>query len=81
MILPMWTARLYAPVHTALSRARGVPARMTRIALEELRGNRQVSHARAARELDYQPRPIRETIHDTLAWFAEQGQFRREPQP
>ena len=40
-----------------------------------LRGNRHVSHEKATRELDYHPRPLRETITDTLRWFENNGQL------
>jgi dihydroflavonol-4-reductase len=40
--------------------------------LNALRSNRHVSHARATRELGYHPRPLRETVADTLQWFAAQ---------
>jgi dihydroflavonol-4-reductase len=72
-VLPMWMARGYAPLHEAISRRQGRVSRLTRVSLEELSGNPQVSHARAARELDYQPRPFRETLLDALAWFAAHG--------
>jgi len=35
-----------------------------------------ISHDKATRELDYQPRPFRETIRDTLAWFADNGRLK-----
>ncbi len=72
-VWPMALARLYVPLNKAVSRLRGVPARLTEVALEELSGNPRVSHAHAARELGYAPRPIRQTIHDALAWYAEHG--------
>ena len=42
-------------------------------ALEPLGGNRHVSRERARRGLGYQPRPLRETVRDTLAWFEAAG--------
>jgi dihydroflavonol-4-reductase len=44
---------------------------LTTVALRDLRGNRCISHARAAADLGYAPRPLRETLADTLAWFNE----------
>lgn len=75
LVLPMALGRLVAPINTALSRARRVPARLTAVALEELSGNRHISHARAARELGFAPRPIRESITDALRWHAEHGRL------
>jgi dihydroflavonol-4-reductase len=34
---------------------------------------REMDHGKATRELGWNPRPIRETIRDAVAWFAEQG--------
>jgi dihydroflavonol-4-reductase len=45
----------------------------TRATLGWLRSNPQVSHAHAARDLGYQPRPFAETLADTLHWFIENG--------
>jgi dihydroflavonol-4-reductase len=37
-----------------------------------LNSNRNISHARATRDLGYSPRPFLETLTDTLDWFAAQ---------
>jgi dihydroflavonol-4-reductase len=35
--------------------------------------HRYISHQKATEELGYIPRPLEETVRDTLAWFAEAG--------
>lgn len=45
--------------------------RITPYSLEVLRSNANISHAKATRELGYHPRPVRETIADTVRWFFE----------
>lgn len=45
----------------------------TRAMLNALDSNRLITHARATRDLGYSPRPFRETLTDTLAWFAQNG--------
>lgn len=45
----------------------------TTYSLDTLKSNCCISHDKAARELGYAPRPFRETIKDTIAWFREQG--------
>jgi len=45
--------------------------RFTPYSLEVLQSNADISHAKAARELGYKPRPIIETIADTVRWFFE----------
>ena len=45
--------------------------RFTPYSLEVLQSNSNISHAKAARELGYHPRPAIETITDTVRWFFE----------
>jgi dihydroflavonol-4-reductase len=78
LIVPLAVARLAAPLATAWARSRGKRALLTTVALRDLRGNRCISHARAAAELGYTPRPLHETLVDTLRWF-ERREWRDEP--
>ena len=43
--------------------------------LHALRNHQLVSHAKATRELGYEPRPLRQTIIDTYEWFREAGRL------
>jgi dihydroflavonol-4-reductase len=45
----------------------------TTYALDVLQSNCDMSCEKAKRELGYSPRPLRETIVDSIAWFKEQG--------
>ncbi|MEW6094668.1 MAG: SDR family oxidoreductase [Chloroflexota bacterium] len=45
--------------------------RFTPYSLEVLQSNADISHAKAKRELDYEPRPVIETIADTVRWYFE----------
>jgi dihydroflavonol-4-reductase len=47
------------------------PPLFTSAALHALRNHRYISHQKASDELGYSPRPTRETIADTFAWFRE----------
>jgi dihydroflavonol-4-reductase len=76
-VCPIWLARIGAPFITAfdlLARRRPL---YTSISLQALRGHRQISHQKATRELDYQPRPFWETLIDTLKWFEAAGKLSR----
>ena len=54
----------------------------TRHALYTVRvNNHQVSHQRATADLGYQPRPLQETVADTLAWFEQIGKSIRNEEP
>ncbi len=68
-LCPMWLARVSAPLATGLARLRGKRPLYSGVSLSALRGNRNISHDRASRELDYHARPFRQTLVDTLRWF------------
>jgi dihydroflavonol-4-reductase len=73
IILPLQTARLCAPLVSAFDRIRGNRRLFTPISLDELDSCRKISHAKATELLGYRPRPLVETITDTLDWFRETG--------
>ena len=49
--------------------------RFTPYSLEVLRSNSNISHAKATRELGYQPRSLYESIADTVKWFLARKAF------
>jgi len=71
--VPVWLADLVQPLMAKLARINGAQPLYTRPMLAAMRSNRHISHARAAAELDYKPRPFEETLRDTLDWFEEQA--------
>ena len=74
-VCPMWLARTGAPFTTAFDRLAGRRPLYTSGSLQALRSNRNISHQKATGELNYQPRPFRETLTDTLRWFEESGRL------
>ncbi len=73
LICPMSVARACAPVITAALGLSGTRPIFTSVSLNALVSNRNISHERAASELGYAPRPIRETLSDTIQWFKDNG--------
>jgi dihydroflavonol-4-reductase len=71
IVVPLRVAALAVPVATAAARALGREPLFTRESLRALDGHRTVSCAKAAAELGFAPRPLEETIADTLEWFHE----------
>jgi dihydroflavonol-4-reductase len=72
MVFPAWLASTGAPIITTFNQLTKNRPLYTRASVRALSNcNPDISHERATRELDYQPRPLRETIADTLAWFQE----------
>jgi len=45
--------------------------RFTPYSLEVLKSNSNISHMKATDELGYKPRPVYESIHDTVMWFLD----------
>jgi dihydroflavonol-4-reductase len=72
---PLWLAGTAAPFVTAFDRMRGRRPLYTSFSIKTLRTSHQVSHARASQEFGYQPRPLPDSIKDTLEWFRETGQL------
>jgi dihydroflavonol-4-reductase len=81
IMVPMWLAYQAAPLMGWMARFQNKGPIYTRATLRYLQGNRQVSHARASHELDYRPRPFKETLPDMIHWFLENGYLspRKEP--
>jgi dihydroflavonol-4-reductase len=73
LVFPMWMARIGAPFAVALNRLKGGRPLYTTASLKPLAGNHRISHARAARDLDYQPRPLRRTVTETWQWLEHNG--------
>ncbi len=61
-------AAMFTPLYYSHAR---VNPRFTPYSLEVLRSNSNISHAKATRELAYQPRPLYESIHDAVKWFLD----------
>lgn len=61
-------AALFTPIYYRLTRE--IP-RFTPYSLEVLRSNSNISHAKATTNLGYHPRPLYESISDTIQWFLE----------
>lgn len=70
---PQWLARGVAPLVEGAARITGAPPIFTRQSLRALREHRHVSHDKAAAELGYAPRPLEDTIRDTLDFFGGLG--------
>jgi dihydroflavonol-4-reductase len=72
---PGWLALAGVPFISAYARLRGKRPLYTRAAIQAVRSNKNISHARASAELGYHSRPLAQTLHDTLIWFHEHGRL------
>jgi dihydroflavonol-4-reductase len=65
-------AAFFTPLYYSYA---NVTPRFTPYSLEVLRSNANISHAKATRELGYRPRPLYDSIRDTVKWFLERDKF------
>ena len=70
--LPMWLAQAGAPLLNLQSLLSKKAPLYTAVSLQTINSShRNISSERAKKALGYNPRPFRETLSDTLAWFRE----------
>jgi dihydroflavonol-4-reductase len=74
-VSPVWAARLGVPFARVASRVRGREPNFTSESLEVLLSNRSISSRKARAELGHAPRPLRETVADSLRHLATQGRI------
>jgi dihydroflavonol-4-reductase len=72
---PLAVARLGAPFVEAFSRVTGTRPLYTRGALETLCQNCRFVNDRARGALGFEPRPFRQTVEDSIAWFRASGRL------
>ena len=76
-VCPLWLASASAPLALAIARLMKKRPLFTPDSIRALHSNRNINHDKATRELGYKPRPLRETIEDTLHWFSTTGKLNK----
>jgi dihydroflavonol-4-reductase len=76
LMCPMTVARDCVPIVTTVSNMLGKRPIFTQASLNALVSNKNISHTRASRDLGYEPRPVLQTIDDTIKWFTDNGYFK-----
>lgn len=69
LVLPIWVAKIFAPAVVWYSRLRGIRPLVTPEAIQIICCHQNIATEKAATELGFQPRPIRETVVDTVRWL------------
>jgi dihydroflavonol-4-reductase len=77
LVMSRWLAFVGAPFMAGFAKLTGNRPLYTSASVRALRTGQDVSHDKAARELGYKSRPLRETIVDTFEWFHESGYLQR----
>lgn len=71
-ILPMWLAKITAPISELYYKVRKKPPLYTSYSLYTLRANSNFCNEKAKSELKFTTRPIKETLKDTIKWLQEE---------
>ncbi|MDT5037187.1 MAG: hypothetical protein QOE03_2372 [Micromonosporaceae bacterium] len=71
--IPLWSLRMVSPLTTVVARRNGNPLIPTTEALAALAAFPRISHAKAAKELGYMPRPLEQTLRDLYTYYREAG--------
>jgi len=71
LVVPHFFAKAAAPLIAFANRLAGRDPQFTRYSLDTVAGTTSISHAKASRELAWEPRPILESVADTVRWWRE----------
>ena len=71
--LPVWVAEAALPFAGLFGSLTRKTPFLTPMAVASVQQYKDVSHAKAAKELDYTPRAFRETLEDTFKWLKDGG--------
>jgi dihydroflavonol-4-reductase len=71
LVVPHALAKAAAPVIAFTNRLAGRDPQFTRYSLDTVVGTTNISHAKATAELGWEPRPMCESIADTVRWWRE----------
>ncbi len=75
-VLPMWFAKLTAPLAELYYKLRKLPPIYTAYSLYTLKSNSHFSNEKAHRDLNYTPRSFDETIYDTMKWLVSENRIK-----
>lgn len=76
LILPMWLAKLTAPLSEIYYKILKQPPLYTRYSLYTLGSNSNFSNEKAKKELGYENREFKQTIEDTIVWLEEEKRIK-----
>jgi dihydroflavonol-4-reductase len=75
-VSPMWLAKLAAPFSEFYSIMMKKEPHFTPEALVTLRSHRWICRKKAEEELGYGPRPLKQSIEETLLWYKKMGMLK-----
>lgn len=75
--MPLSLANLFAPAAETTAKLLRMEPLYTAESLMALRSDVRFDRSKAGEDLGYSPRPLRDTLRDTYAWFAANGQLNK----
>lgn len=76
VMLPMWLAKLTAPLAELWYKMRRQPPLFTRYSLYTLGVNSNFDNSKARLRLGFNPRPLKDTLKDTVAWLKDHNRLK-----
>jgi len=73
VVVPHWLAHVGVPFLSTLAGIQKRQPLYTHDSLRTLLSHKNISCDKARRELGFSPRPLQETLSDTIAWFRKNG--------
>ncbi|MGI6078186.1 MAG: NAD-dependent epimerase/dehydratase family protein [Fastidiosipilaceae bacterium] len=70
ILFPLWLVKFAARIVVKFARLFNKKTFFTPYSIEVLDSNSDMDHSKAVKELGFKPRPLEETINDTLKWFS-----------
>jgi dihydroflavonol-4-reductase len=77
--IPLKLANLTSKITPIYYRLTHAKPRFTPYSLATIASNSVISHTKAFLELGYHPRPLRESLHDTVKWFVKHKTLSKYP--
>jgi dihydroflavonol-4-reductase len=71
--VPIWLAKFVATFSQLYCRLTKTEPYLTRYSIYTLLSNSNISHKKATRDLGYSPRPIKNSVADSIQWFKDHG--------
>ncbi len=71
--VPIWLAKFVATFSQLYCRLTKAEPYLTRYSIYTLLSNSNISHKKATRDLGYLPRPIKNSVADSIQWFKDSG--------
>ncbi len=76
--IPFSLARFTANLTPLYYRLTHIKPRFTAYSLATISANSYISHSKAHLELGFSPRPLRESLADTVKWFIKDKQIKKQ---